>query len=64
MFMIYSYVQLSSPIWIYRLQQVLLQSEEELMANRSSELPKEAAAPKPKQMVGKMKIQGNDGIYL
>ncbi|TMW99778.1 hypothetical protein EJD97_001966 [Solanum chilense] len=41
----------------FRLQQVLLQSEEELMANRSSELPKEAAAPKPKQMVGKMKIQ-------
>lgn len=29
------------------------------MANRSSELPKEAAAAKPKQMVGKMKIQGN-----
>ncbi|OIT28396.1 PREDICTED: uncharacterized protein LOC109212700 [Nicotiana attenuata] len=41
----------------FRLQQVLLQSEEELMANRSSELPKEAAATKPKQMVGKMKIQ-------
>ncbi|KAJ8551142.1 hypothetical protein K7X08_000512 [Anisodus acutangulus] len=41
----------------FRLQQVLLQSEEELMVNRSSELPKEAAAPKPKQMVGKMKIQ-------
>lgn len=33
------------------------------MANRSSELPKEAAAPKPKQMVGKMKIQGNP-LYL
>ncbi|KAK4359130.1 hypothetical protein RND71_021359 [Anisodus tanguticus] len=41
----------------FRLQQVLLQSEEELMVNRSSELPKEAAAPKPKQMVGKMEIQ-------
>ncbi|KAL4281932.1 hypothetical protein GQ457_03G033850 [Hibiscus cannabinus] len=41
----------------FGLQQVLLQSEEELMAKRSSELTSEAAAPKPKKIIGKMKVQ-------
>lgn len=41
----------------FGLQQVLLQSEEELMAKRSSELASEGTAPKPKKMVGKMKVQ-------
>ncbi|KAG5543870.1 hypothetical protein RHGRI_016584 [Rhododendron griersonianum] len=41
----------------FSLQQVLLQSEEELMAKRSSELAGEGTAPKPKKMVGKMKVQ-------
>ncbi|KAL2459429.1 hypothetical protein Fot_54678 [Forsythia ovata] len=41
----------------FGLQQVLLQSEEEILAKRSSELPTEGAAPKPKKMVGKMKVQ-------
>ncbi|EEF48602.1 conserved hypothetical protein [Ricinus communis] len=38
-------------------QNVLLQSEEELMAKRSSELITEGAAPKPKKIVGKLKVQ-------
>jgi hypothetical protein len=38
---------------------VLLQSEEELLAKRSSELVCEGAAPKPKKIIGKMKVQGN-----
>ncbi|KAL5992642.1 hypothetical protein ACLOJK_013561 [Asimina triloba] len=41
----------------FGLQQVLLQSEEELLAKRSSELVSEAAAPKPKKTIGKMKVQ-------
>ncbi|XP_052201357.1 uncharacterized protein LOC127807506 [Diospyros lotus] len=41
----------------FGLQQVLLQSEEELLAKRYSELGNEGAAPKPKKMVGKMKVQ-------
>ncbi|XP_068642978.1 uncharacterized protein [Aristolochia californica] len=41
----------------FGLQQILLQSEEELLAKRSSELVSEAAAPKPKKMIGKMKVQ-------
>lgn len=41
----------------FGLQQVLLQSEEEMLVKRSSELPTEGAAPKPKKMVGKMKVQ-------
>ncbi|XP_022734370.1 uncharacterized protein LOC111287412 isoform X3 [Durio zibethinus] len=41
----------------FGLQQVLLQSEEELMAKRSSELTSEVAAPKPKKIIGKMKVQ-------
>jgi hypothetical protein len=38
---------------------VLLQSEEELLAKRTSELALEKAAPKPKKIVGKMKVQGS-----
>uniref|UniRef100_A0A7N0UPJ1 Pesticidal crystal cry8Ba protein n=1 Tax=Kalanchoe fedtschenkoi TaxID=63787 RepID=A0A7N0UPJ1_KALFE len=43
----------------YRLQQVLLQSEEELMTKRSLESCSEgaAAASKPKKVVGKLKVQ-------
>ncbi|GLT79898.1 hypothetical protein SLA2020_513670 [Shorea laevis] len=41
----------------FGLQQVLLQSEEELLTKRSSELTSEAAAPKPKKIIGKMKVQ-------
>ncbi|KAK1396035.1 Pesticidal crystal cry8Ba [Heracleum sosnowskyi] len=42
----------------FGLQQVLLQSEEELLlSKRSSELAGEGAIPKPKKMVGKMKVQ-------
>ncbi|PWA52563.1 hypothetical protein CTI12_AA453550 [Artemisia annua] len=41
----------------FGLQQVLLQSEEELLVKRSSEGGSEGAAPKQKKMVGKMKVQ-------
>ncbi|KAL5705885.1 hypothetical protein ACHQM5_024118 [Ranunculus cassubicifolius] len=41
----------------FGLRQVLLQSEEELLASRSSELVSEGAAQKPKKIVGKMKVQ-------
>ncbi|XP_059631017.1 uncharacterized protein LOC132273926, partial [Cornus florida] len=41
----------------FGLQQVLLQSEEELLMKRTSELSNEGSAPKPKKMVGKMKVQ-------
>ncbi|XP_022889843.1 uncharacterized protein LOC111405269 isoform X1 [Olea europaea var. sylvestris] len=41
----------------FGLQQVLLQSEEEMLVKRSSDLPTEGAAPNPKKMVGKMKVQ-------
>uniref|UniRef100_A0A7N0UP95 Uncharacterized protein n=1 Tax=Kalanchoe fedtschenkoi TaxID=63787 RepID=A0A7N0UP95_KALFE len=43
----------------FGLQQVLLQSEEELMTKRSLESCSEgaAAAPKPKKVVGKLKVQ-------
>uniref|UniRef100_A0A5B6ZKD2 Pesticidal crystal cry8Ba protein n=1 Tax=Davidia involucrata TaxID=16924 RepID=A0A5B6ZKD2_DAVIN len=41
----------------FGLQNVLLQSEEELLAKRSSELVSEGSAPKPKKMVGKMKVE-------
>ena len=40
------------------LEQVLLQSEEELLARRSSDLVSEGVAPKPKKIIGKMKVQG------
>ncbi|KAG8059356.1 hypothetical protein GUJ93_ZPchr0002g23236 [Zizania palustris] len=39
------------------LQNVLLQSEEELMAKRTSELVSEGVASKPKKTIGKMKVQ-------
>ncbi|GKA00362.1 hypothetical protein Tco_0672912, partial [Tanacetum coccineum] len=38
-------------------QQVLLQSEEELLVKRSSEGGSKGGVPKPKKMVGKMKVQ-------
>lgn len=41
----------------FGLQQVLLQSEEELLAKRSSDLTSETSAPKPKKIIGKMKVQ-------
>ncbi|KAK9166916.1 hypothetical protein Scep_002107 [Stephania cephalantha] len=41
----------------FNLQQVLLQSEEELLAKRSLDLVSEGAAPKPKKTIGKMKVQ-------
>ncbi|KAF9620736.1 hypothetical protein IFM89_014257 [Coptis chinensis] len=41
----------------FGLQKTLLQSEEELLANRSSELVSEGAAPKVKKIIGKMKVQ-------
>lgn len=39
------------------LRHVLLQSEEEMMSRRSSELVSGAAAPKPKNTIGKIKVQ-------
>ncbi|XP_010266256.1 PREDICTED: uncharacterized protein LOC104603800 [Nelumbo nucifera] len=41
----------------FGLQQILLQSEEELLTRRSSDLVSEGAAPKPKKTIGKMKVQ-------
>lgn len=41
----------------FGLQQVLLQSGEEQLVKRTSELASEAAAPKPKRNIGKMKVQ-------
>lgn len=41
----------------FSLQNVLLQSEEELMSKRASELVSEGAASKPKKTIGKMKVQ-------
>ncbi|KAL4333355.1 hypothetical protein GQ457_07G004150 [Hibiscus cannabinus] len=41
----------------FGLQHVLLQPEEELLAKQSSELVSEAAAPKSKRFIGKMKVQ-------
>lgn len=40
------------------MKQILLQSEEELLAKQSSELTSEGAAPKPKKTIGKLKVQG------
>jgi hypothetical protein len=42
----------------FSLQDVLLQSEEELMTKRASELVTEGAPSKPKKTIGKMKVQG------
>ena len=47
----------------FSLQNVLLQSEEELMSKRASELVSEGAASKPKKTIGKMKVQGAKSIY-
>ncbi|KAB2004879.1 hypothetical protein ES319_D11G231300v1 [Gossypium barbadense] len=41
----------------FGLRQILLQPEEELLAKQSSELVSEAAAPKSKRFIGKMKVQ-------
>jgi hypothetical protein len=41
----------------FGLRQVLLQSEDELMVKRTSELASEAIAPKPKKIIGKMRVQ-------
>lgn len=41
----------------FGLQQVLLQSEEELLVKRASEIGSKGAGQKPKKMVGKMKVQ-------
>ncbi|KAI4307474.1 hypothetical protein L6164_030656 [Bauhinia variegata] len=41
----------------FGLRQVLLQSEDELMAKQNSELSSEGVAPKPKILIGKMKVQ-------
>ncbi|CAL9748396.1 unnamed protein product [Musa acuminata subsp. burmannicoides] len=41
----------------FSLRQILLQSEEELLAKRSPELVSEGAGPKPKKIIGKMKVQ-------
>ena len=37
---------------------MLLQSEEKLLARRTSDLPAEGTASKPKKMLVKMKVQG------
>ncbi|KAJ4845923.1 hypothetical protein Tsubulata_008403 [Turnera subulata] len=41
----------------FGVQNVLLQSEEELLGKRSSEVVGEGTAPKPKKIIGKMKVQ-------
>ncbi|XP_020235185.1 uncharacterized protein LOC109815018 [Cajanus cajan] len=41
----------------FGLRQILLQSEDELMVKCNSELSSEGVAPKPKKLIGKMKVQ-------
>lgn len=41
----------------FGLQQILLQSEEEILAKRGSEVVVEGAPQKPKKIIGKMKVQ-------
>ncbi|KAK1263623.1 hypothetical protein QJS04_geneDACA011958 [Acorus gramineus] len=41
----------------FGLQLILLQSEDELLTKRSAEIVGEGAAPKPKKIIGKMKVQ-------
>lgn len=50
----------SMPIfsWENSLEQVLLQSEEDLLSKRSSDIVSEGVAPKSKKIIGKMKVQG------
>lgn len=43
---------------------MLLQSEEELLVKRISEPASERAAPKPKKVIGKMKVQGEFAFQL
>jgi len=57
LFLLVEALHFPSILWC-SLQQILLQSEEELMAKRSSELVSEGAAVKPKKIIGKMKVQG------
>lgn len=45
------------PPFLLSLRQVLLQSEEELLARRSPELFSEEVAPKSRKTLGKMKMQ-------
>lgn len=47
-----------------RLRQVLLQPEEELMVKCNAELSSEGVAPKPKKLIGKMKVQGKFFCYV
>jgi hypothetical protein len=47
-----------------RLRQVLLQPEEELLVKRNAELSSEGVAPKPKKLIGKMKVQGTFLCYF
>jgi hypothetical protein len=37
---------------------VLLQSEDELLVKHTSELASEGVAPKPKKIIGKLRVQG------
>ncbi|CAJ2652144.1 unnamed protein product [Trifolium pratense] len=43
----------------FGLRQVLLQPEEKLLVKCNAELSSEGVAPKPKNLIGKMKVQGN-----
>lgn len=55
----HNFCHFNPPLLSYHsLQQVLLQSEEELLAKRSAGLISEGASLKPKKIIGKMKVQG------
>ncbi|KAJ7958937.1 Pesticidal crystal cry8Ba protein [Quillaja saponaria] len=41
----------------FGLRKVLLQSEDEIMMKRTSDISREGVAPKPKKVIGKMKVQ-------
>lgn len=43
---------------LYRLQQILLQLEEEQLRNDSADAAMEGTAPKPKKTIGEIKVQG------
>jgi len=55
---------LDSFFGICRLRQILLQSEDELMVKSNAEPSSEGIAPKPKKLIGKMKVQGTFSCYL
>jgi hypothetical protein len=57
----YFYYSSFSP-YNFSLRQVLLQSEEELLARRSPELVSEGVAPTSRKTLGKMKMQ-LEGTY-